>query len=167
MQDAFYVKHNKVQSYCQPVLDRNILKDYQREALSQKILSLTEWIEVFVGIDSGSISDWLIVIAKDTTMLIEEDTSEEIKILSFKSLGILSPTKRDAAIFDFQTSLSFDSTDLVFPLRMRRIGVIWCLQPSLVADLCIVNDNVSVLPSQMGSPMQSLHLYGWGFRKSC
>jgi hypothetical protein len=65
----------------------------------------------FVGIDSGSIPDWLIVIAKDTTMLIEEDTSEEIKILSFKSLGILSPTKRDAAIFDFQTSLSFDSTD--------------------------------------------------------
>lgn len=93
MQDAFYVKHNKVQSYCQPVLDRNILKDYQREALSQKVLSLTEWIEVFVGIDSGSIPDWLIVIAKDTTMLIEEDTSKESKFCLSSLLGSYHPLR--------------------------------------------------------------------------
>lgn len=189
MQDAFYVKHNEIQAYCHPAIDIKYFNEHQKEALAIKVLSLNEWMEVFEAIDSGSIPDWLSVGDKDISALIIDDQTEPTTNLAFKPLGILSPTKGDATMFDFQPTLSFDSTDssvigrlaesednwrsLVSPTqllqyidtinkRVKQIKMAWSkpfrdIESSyklLVADLQVLNDNITILHTQVGNPIQ-------------
>ncbi len=110
-QDAFYLKHNEIQAYCQPVIEATMFNEEQKYVLTQKRLTGSEWRDTFGELDRGAILDWLVIGSKDTTSGVMDAPLEQRKMSALKTLGILSPTKGDAVIFDFQPSLSFDSSD--------------------------------------------------------
>jgi hypothetical protein len=202
-EDAFYVKHNEIQAYCQPVLHAKFLHEDQVEILMLKTLTLNDWGEVFEGISLGNLPDWLPKYDHEMTMsMVQNDVDHlsQASDLALKTLGILSPTKGEALDFNFQLSLSFDSTDSsilakvseeesewrasvapeellkyvdLIHKRLKEVKRAWTkpfheVESSyklLVADLKTINENVSILHSQVGTPAQIKGVEGnsiWG-----
>jgi hypothetical protein len=112
-QDAFYVKHNEVQAYCQPVIDATLLNESQKNVMAEKMLLITEGMEVFDGIESGSPPGWIPKTSSnnDVDSMVMSHQMLGSNYLVLQPLSILSPMKGDATVFDYQSSLSFDSTD--------------------------------------------------------
>jgi hypothetical protein len=103
---TFYIKHTDHQAFCQPTLDMNHFLPDQVQVLSQKMLTALEWSETFERISNDFMPLWLPVTDND-----DKNPELEPEDLALKTLGILSPTQDNQAIFGFQPTLSFDSMD--------------------------------------------------------
>ncbi len=77
------------------------------------MLLITEGMEVFDGIESGSPPGWIPKTSSnnDVDSMVMSHQMLGSNYLVLQPLSILSPMKGDATVFDYQPSLSFDSTD--------------------------------------------------------
>jgi hypothetical protein len=138
--DTFYVKYNDIQAYFQPSLDASLLNHEQKEVLSQKILTIGEWFEVFQNISSETPPSWFPPLTVQPPQA-PTNPGDCSALPLLKSLGILSPTKGDGAVFDFQPSLSFDSLDssAICTPENEETSCSWRDQVLPLALLCYVD----------------------------
>ena len=98
-----YVKFNEIQAHCTPTLAIETLSEIQVRALSERVFTVSEWGTLFHEIATGSLPDW---VPQDQLAVQTQDGG-----LTVQPFGILSPTAGPGTLFDFQPTLSFDSSD--------------------------------------------------------
>jgi hypothetical protein len=97
------VKFNEIQSHCSPTLSVENLAEIQVQALSKRVFTISEWGALFNEISTGSLPNWIPQVHPDVQM-------HEQSRLTVQPFDIMSPHAGSGNLFDFQPTLSFDSS---------------------------------------------------------
>ena len=114
---------------------------------------MVEWTTIFEKISVGDNPEWF-----PTCPQIHSDT---VNSLSFQQLSILSPTAGTGNLFDYQPTLSFDSTDSSIIERMGAQADLWCTQvtpppPELPSHVNQISGNLKKIKMAWSKPFRNI-----------